>query len=106
VHRPAIYWPRMWLTEFVAVQIGFACESKGRRRQSETRNELETPDGGAMDADRVHCVGHRWRDLHLAYRRSQAEINLSYAAGAKEVCRLTNQPKRDKRHADQIELPD
>jgi predicted metal-binding protein len=37
-----------------------------------------------MDADRFHCVGPRRRDLHLAHRRSQAKINLCYAAGAKE----------------------
>jgi hypothetical protein len=43
---------------------------------SETRNDLETPDAGEVDADRFHCVGPRRRDLYLAHRRSQVEINL------------------------------
>jgi hypothetical protein len=62
--------------------------------QGETRNDLETPDARAMDADRFHCVGPRRRDLHLAHRRSQAEINLWYAAGGRRrrVRLLTNQP--------------
>ena len=45
-----------------------------RKRASETRNELETPNAGAVDADWVHCAGPRRRDLHLAHRSSQVEI--------------------------------
>lgn len=61
--RTAIYWPRVWPT------------------RGETRNDLETSDARAMDADRFHCVGPRRCDLHLAHRRSQVEINLRCAAG-------------------------
>ena len=65
----AIYWPRiMWLT------------------RSETGNDLETPGARTVDADRFHCVGPRRRDLHLDHHRSQAAINLGYAAqGGKGV---------------------
>jgi hypothetical protein len=65
--RTAIYWPRiMWLT------------------RSETGNDLETPDARTVDADRFHCVGPRWRDLHFAHHRSQAAINLWYAARGRQ----------------------
>lgn len=57
--RTAIYWPRiMWLT------------------RGGTRIDLETPDARAVDADRLHGVGPRRGDLHIAHRRSQVEINL------------------------------
>jgi hypothetical protein len=52
--------------------------------RGETPNDLKAPDARAMDADRFHCAGPRRRDLHLAHRRSQVEINLWYARGAKE----------------------
>ena len=57
--RTAIYWLRiMWPT------------------RGETRNDLETPDARLVDADRFHGVSPRRRDLHLAHRRGQVEINL------------------------------
>lgn len=84
--RTAIYWPRIWPT------------------RGETRNDLETPDARAMDADRFHSVGPRRRDLHLAHRRGQAEINLWYAAGRSSFRTLIKQPKPQMKSADSEKL--
>ena len=72
--------------------------------RSETGNDLETPDARTVDADRFHCVGPRRRDLHLAHRRSQAKINLWYAAGAKERSQADQAAKAPMKSADSERL--